>query len=141
MKRADVPLLISRIRGEYIEMPGLASTTRQWCRLSRVDTGTCEMILKALTTLNLVVHRASAASSGRSARTFPEPDLTEYSSAAADPPFAVGWLSSGTVAALIAPQVDDRRKNRLWRVASLLQPFVRTWGSKEYRWLDDWGWR
>ena len=39
---------IQRIRGEYLEMPGLRLTLPQAQRLCGVDRGLCEMVLNAL---------------------------------------------------------------------------------------------
>ena len=41
-------LLLTRIRGEYGEMPGLRLTFAQACRLWHVDAQTCEMVLEDL---------------------------------------------------------------------------------------------
>ena len=40
--------LVSRIRGEYTEMPGLRLTFAQACRLWQVDAPTCELLLEQL---------------------------------------------------------------------------------------------
>jgi hypothetical protein len=40
--------LITRIRGEYREMPGLRLTFAQACRLWQMDAPTCEMLLEQL---------------------------------------------------------------------------------------------
>jgi len=37
--------LVARVRGEYVEMPGLRVTLAQACRLWQVDTTTCEELL------------------------------------------------------------------------------------------------
>jgi hypothetical protein len=42
------PELIRRVRGEYLEMPGLRLTTRQAQCLFGLDTETCEAILAEL---------------------------------------------------------------------------------------------
>jgi hypothetical protein len=42
--------LLTRIRGEYSEMPGLRLTLAQACRLWQVDTATCHTVLAALIT-------------------------------------------------------------------------------------------
>lgn len=55
MTGSDVAASIARIRAEYMEMPGLALTERELCRLSGVDTATCETILKILTTQQFLV--------------------------------------------------------------------------------------
>jgi hypothetical protein len=40
--------LLTRIRGEFTEMPGLSLTFRQACRLWQIDPVTCEALLKRL---------------------------------------------------------------------------------------------
>ncbi len=47
---ADKPLreLLQRIRGEYLEMPGLRLTAEQARRLWSLDLGTCTSLLEAL---------------------------------------------------------------------------------------------
>ena len=40
--------LVARVRGEYVEMPGLRVTLAQACRLWQVDVFTCEMLLEYL---------------------------------------------------------------------------------------------
>lgn len=40
--------LVERIRGEYLEMPGLRLTVPQACRLWQVDRDACETILHTL---------------------------------------------------------------------------------------------
>jgi hypothetical protein len=42
------PELIRRVRGEYLEMPGLRLTTRQAQRLFGLDSETCEALLTEL---------------------------------------------------------------------------------------------
>jgi hypothetical protein len=37
--------LVARVRGEYVEMPGLRVTLAQACRLWQVDISTCEKLL------------------------------------------------------------------------------------------------
>ena len=37
--------LVARVRGEYVEMPGLRVTVAQACRLWQVDMATCEKLL------------------------------------------------------------------------------------------------
>ena len=37
--------LVARVRGEYVEMPGLRVTVAQACRLWQVDMTTCEKLL------------------------------------------------------------------------------------------------
>jgi hypothetical protein len=41
-------VLLERIRGEYLEMPGLRLTLRQACRLWQLDQATCEAVLSKL---------------------------------------------------------------------------------------------
>ncbi|MBY0493882.1 MAG: hypothetical protein K2Y23_06675 [Cyanobacteria bacterium] len=55
IKSADDASLIGRIRGEYIEMPGLALTEAQLCRLSGLDTASGKRILETLTTQHFLV--------------------------------------------------------------------------------------
>jgi len=40
--------LLERVRGEYLEMPGLRLTLAQACRLWQVDVTTCECVLDTL---------------------------------------------------------------------------------------------
>jgi hypothetical protein len=40
--------LVTRVRGEYQEMPGLRLTLAQACRLWQVDASTCERLLEQL---------------------------------------------------------------------------------------------
>ena len=40
--------LLVRIRGEYVEMPGLRLTLTQACRLWQLDTATCDGVLATL---------------------------------------------------------------------------------------------
>jgi hypothetical protein len=40
--------LVARVRGEYVEMPGLRLTVSQACRLWHVDRSTCEMLFEQL---------------------------------------------------------------------------------------------
>ena len=42
--------LLNRVRGEFLEMPGLRLTTAQAARLWALDRGTSERILERLTT-------------------------------------------------------------------------------------------
>ena len=37
--------LVARVRGEYVEMPGLRVTVAQACRLWQLDTTMCEELL------------------------------------------------------------------------------------------------
>ncbi len=45
---APVRQLLQRIRGEYLEMPGLRLTAEQATRLWSLDLGTCMTLLDAL---------------------------------------------------------------------------------------------
>jgi hypothetical protein len=45
---STLDLLLSRVRGEYQEMPGLKLTFPQACRLWQLDAPTCEAILEHL---------------------------------------------------------------------------------------------
>jgi hypothetical protein len=40
--------LLTRIRGEYLERPGLRLTARQACRLWQVEAAMCEVVLQTL---------------------------------------------------------------------------------------------
>jgi hypothetical protein len=40
--------LVARVRGEYLEMPGLRLTAAQACRLWQIDVSTCETLLDQL---------------------------------------------------------------------------------------------
>jgi hypothetical protein len=51
--------LLSRIRGEYREMPGLRLTFAQACRLWQVDAATCEVVLQALVAEHFLVRTAN----------------------------------------------------------------------------------
>jgi hypothetical protein len=44
----DMQTLIRRVRGEYLEMPGLNLTLAQACRLWQMDAVTCQAALDAL---------------------------------------------------------------------------------------------
>ena len=45
---SDHEALASRIRGEYLEMPGLSLTCAQACRLWQLDDATCSAVLRRL---------------------------------------------------------------------------------------------
>lgn len=45
---SDDEVLASRIRGEYLEMPGLNLTCAQACRLWQLDDATCSAVLSRL---------------------------------------------------------------------------------------------
>ena len=53
---ADNPLL-RRVRGEYLEMPGLRLTPAQAARLWGVEPAICEAILTTLCASGFLVHR------------------------------------------------------------------------------------
>lgn len=44
----DLPVLVNRVRGEFIEMPGLQLTPAQASRLWGLDTAACRSIINAL---------------------------------------------------------------------------------------------
>ncbi len=46
--RTSTRELLQRVRGEYLEMPGLRLTAEQARRLWAMDTGTCRRLLDAL---------------------------------------------------------------------------------------------
>jgi hypothetical protein len=46
--RFELESLAARVRGEYLEMPGLRVTFAQACRLWQVDVSTCERLLDQL---------------------------------------------------------------------------------------------
>jgi hypothetical protein len=48
--------LLTRIRGEYQEMPGLNLTFRQACRLWQLEPTTCESLLKQLVADGFLVY-------------------------------------------------------------------------------------
>ena len=49
--------ILRRIRGEYLEMPGLRLTRAQAQRLWGLDERTCRLLLDSLTTDRFLVHR------------------------------------------------------------------------------------
>lgn len=53
--------LVSRIRGEYREMPGLMLTERQMCRLLAIDADTCDAIVHVLTAEHFLSRTAQGA--------------------------------------------------------------------------------
>jgi hypothetical protein len=57
MSPSDV--LLSRIRGEYRDMPGLRLTFAQACRLWHVDAATCEVVLRALVAEHFLARTAN----------------------------------------------------------------------------------
>jgi hypothetical protein len=56
----DEPLL-TRIRGEFREMPGLRLTVAEACRLWQVDVNTCERVLHTLLTDQFLLRTATGA--------------------------------------------------------------------------------
>ena len=48
MPGSNPPELVSRIRGEYQEMPGLKLSLAQACRLWQMDGKTCQSLLESL---------------------------------------------------------------------------------------------
>jgi hypothetical protein len=52
-------LLITRIRGEYDEMPGLRLTFAQACRLWQLDPPTCDKVLHSLLDENFLARTAT----------------------------------------------------------------------------------
>lgn len=50
--------LLSRIRGEYSEMPGLKLTVPQACRLWQLDRDTCESVLDQLAAEHFLLRTA-----------------------------------------------------------------------------------
>jgi hypothetical protein len=44
----SIHALLNRIRGEFREMPGLRLTLSEACRLSQLDSQTCEAVLRRL---------------------------------------------------------------------------------------------
>ena len=48
MKSRSVDAMVQRIRGEYLEMPGLSLTERQAQRLWHLDPDVCRSLLNAL---------------------------------------------------------------------------------------------
>ena len=48
MKTHSVDAIVQRVRGEYLEMPGLSLTERQAQRLWHLEPETCHLLFKAL---------------------------------------------------------------------------------------------
>ena len=48
MKAHSVDAIVRRVRGEYLEMPGLSLTERQAQRLWHLEPETCRSLFKAL---------------------------------------------------------------------------------------------
>ena len=51
--------LVGLIRGEYREMPGLALTCPQVCRMFRLDPPTCDAVMDGFVTEGLLVRLAN----------------------------------------------------------------------------------
>lgn len=50
-------MLVTRIRGEYREMPGLRLTAAQACRLWQIDAPTCDVVLQTLVSEGFLLRR------------------------------------------------------------------------------------
>jgi len=48
MKSRSLDAIVQRVRGEYLEMPGLSLTERQAQRLWHLEPEACHLLLKAL---------------------------------------------------------------------------------------------
>lgn len=48
MKSRSLDAIVQRVRGEYLEMPGLSLTERQAQRLWHLDSEACHSLFKAL---------------------------------------------------------------------------------------------
>jgi len=48
MKSRSLDVIVQRVRGEYLEMPGLSLTERQAQRLWHLEPDACQALLKAL---------------------------------------------------------------------------------------------
>jgi len=48
MKSRSLEAIVQRVRGEYLEMPGLSLTERQAQRLWHLEPEACQALLKAL---------------------------------------------------------------------------------------------
>ena len=48
MKSRSLEAIVQRVRGEYLEMPGLSLTESQAQRLWHLDPDACRLLLKAL---------------------------------------------------------------------------------------------
>ena len=60
--RADVSTaMLERVRGEFLEMPGLRLTRAQARRLWALDEATCDAILSALVDTRFLVHSGNVA--------------------------------------------------------------------------------
>ena len=60
--------LVTRIRGEYAEMPGLRLTFDQACRLWQLDARTCEVVLHVLIAEGFLVRTTNGAFIATSAK-------------------------------------------------------------------------
>ena len=61
MKSRSLDAIVQRVRGEYLEMPGLSLTERQAQRLWHLEADACHLLLKALSrAASFVGHRAAA---------------------------------------------------------------------------------
>ena len=56
-----VSRLVGRVRGEFLEMPGLRLTPAQAARLWALDRGTSEQILDRLTTIGFLLRTREGA--------------------------------------------------------------------------------
>jgi hypothetical protein len=57
----DIARLAERVRGEYLEMPGLRLTTVQACRLWGLDEAQCQAVLRTLIDSGFLVRTADGA--------------------------------------------------------------------------------
>ena len=48
MKSRSLEAIVQRVRGEYLEMPGLSLTERQAQRLWHLEPEACQLLLRAL---------------------------------------------------------------------------------------------
>ena len=53
--------LVTRVRGEYVEMPGLRLTFEQACRLWQLDGPTCGVVLQLLIAEGFLVRTTNGA--------------------------------------------------------------------------------
>ena len=61
MHVCDIQVVLRRVRGEYLEMPGLNLTLRQAQRLWDLDTCTCESALRELVAAKFLRRTADGA--------------------------------------------------------------------------------
>jgi predicted RNA binding protein YcfA (HicA-like mRNA interferase family) len=80
MNNAIIPQVLQRIRGEYVEMPGLALKAAQVQRLCGVDAATCREVLTTLVETGFLSMRPDG-SYGR----FKNPDISRARLANAGP--------------------------------------------------------